>query len=58
VADEVLLAPPLKVISAIAEAKINTYKLDSEMLAHFLRADLIPEAYAPSNDVTGRSSEY
>lgn len=50
VADEVLLAHPLKV-RAIADAKIKTDKLDSEMLAHLLRADLIPEAYAPSKEV-------
>lgn len=50
VADEVLLAHPLKV-RAIAEARIKTDRLDSEMLAHLLRADLIPEAYAPSKDV-------
>src|SRR5215210_7831547 len=47
VAEEVLLAHPLKV-RAIADAKIKTDKLDSEMLAHLLRAELIPEAYAPS----------
>ena len=50
VADEVLLAHPLKV-RAIAEAKIKTDKMDSEMLAHLLRADLIPEAYAPTKEV-------
>ena len=50
VADEVLLAHPLKV-RAIADAKIKTDKIDSEMLAHLLRADLIPEAYAPSKEV-------
>lgn len=50
IAEEVLLAHPLKV-RAIAEARIKTDRLDSEMLAHLLRADLIPEAYAPSKDV-------
>jgi transposase len=50
IADEVVLAHPLKV-RAIAEARIKTDKLDSEMLAHLLRADLIPEAYAPSKEV-------
>jgi transposase len=50
VADEVLLAHPLKV-RAIADAKIKTDKLDSEMLARLLRADLIPEAYTPSKEV-------
>lgn len=45
VADEVILAHPLKV-RAIAEARIKTDKIDSETLAHLLRADLIPEAPA------------
>ena len=49
VADEVILAHPLKV-RAIADARIKTDKLDSEMLAHLLRADLIPKAYAPSKE--------
>ncbi len=48
--DEVVLAHPRKV-RAIAEARIKTDKIDSETLAHLLRADLIPEAYAPSRDV-------
>jgi transposase len=50
VADEVVLAHPLKV-RAIADARIKTDRIDSQMLAHLLRADLIPEAYAPSKDV-------
>lgn len=50
VANEVFLAHPLKV-RAIADAKIKTDKIDSEMLAHLLRADLIPQAYAPSKEV-------
>jgi len=45
VADEVILAHPLKV-RAIAEARIKNDKIDSATLAHLLRADLIPEAYA------------
>ncbi|MDI6892098.1 MAG: IS110 family transposase [Actinomycetota bacterium] len=45
VADEVVLAHPLKV-RAIAEARIKNDKIDSRTLAHLLRADLIPEAYA------------
>jgi transposase len=49
-ADEVVLAHPSKV-RAIAEARIKTDKIDSETLAHLLRADLIPKAYAPSKDV-------
>jgi len=53
VADKVVLAHPLKV-RAIAEARIKTDKIDSETLAHLLRADLIPEAYAPSSDVRAR----
>lgn len=53
VADEVVLAHPLKV-RAIAEARIKTDKIDSETLAHLLRADLIPEAYAPSSDVRAK----
>ena len=48
-ADEVVLAHPSKV-RAIAEARIKTDKIDSETLAHLLRADLIPKAYAPSKD--------
>jgi transposase len=50
VADEVVLAHPIKV-RAIADARIKTDKIDSETLAHLLRADLIPEAYAPSREV-------
>ena len=50
VADDVVLAHPGKV-RAIAEARIKTDKIDSETLAHLLRADLIPQAYAPSKDV-------
>lgn len=50
VAEEVVLAHPLKV-RAIAEARIKTDKIDSETLAHLLRADLIPAAYAPSGEV-------
>jgi transposase len=42
--DEIKLAHPLKV-RAIAEAKIKTDEIDSEILAQLLRADLIPEAY-------------
>ena len=50
VADEVVLAHPAKV-RAIAEARIKTDKIDSGILAHLLRADLIPEAYAPKKEV-------
>ena len=48
--EEVILAHPAKV-RAIAEARIKTDKIDSETLAHLLRADLIPQAYAPSREV-------
>ncbi len=50
VAGEVILAHPTKV-RAIAEARIKTDAIDSETLAHLLRADLIPAAYAPSKQV-------
>lgn len=43
---EVTLAHPLKT-RAIAEARIKTDKIDSETLAHLLRADLLPAAYVP-----------
>jgi transposase len=43
---EVHLAHPLKV-KAIAEARIKTDKIDSKVLAHLLRCDLLPEAYVP-----------
>jgi transposase len=48
--DEVVLAHPGKV-RAIAEARIKTDTIDSETLAHLLRADLIPAAYAPAKEV-------
>lgn len=38
------MAHPKKT-KAIGEAKIKTDKIDSHMLAHLLRADLIPESY-------------
>ena len=50
VSEEVVLAHPDKV-RAIAEARIKTDKIDSETLAHLLRADLVPAAYAPSKDI-------
>lgn len=50
VADEVVLAHPGKV-RAIADARVKTDKIDSEILAHLLRADLIPTAYAPTKEV-------
>jgi transposase len=35
-------------VKAIADAKIKTDKIDATVLAHLLRADLVPEAWAPS----------
>jgi transposase len=49
ICDEVVLAHPLKV-KAIADAKIKTDKIDATVLAHLLRADLVPEAWAPSEE--------
>ncbi|HVH70757.1 MAG TPA: IS110 family transposase [Candidatus Dormibacteraeota bacterium] len=42
----VTLAHPLRT-RAIAEAKVKTDKVDSTILAHLLRTDLIPAAYIP-----------
>jgi transposase len=47
---EVKLANPVKT-RAIAEARVKTDKLDSKILAHLLRADLIAECYVPPKDV-------
>jgi transposase len=47
---EVKLANPVKT-RAIAEARVKTDKLDSKILAHLLRADLIAECYVPSRNV-------
>jgi transposase len=47
---EVKLANPVKT-RAIAEARVKTDKLDSKILAHLLRADLIAECYVPSKNV-------
>ncbi|MBB4275379.1 transposase [Rhizobium mongolense] len=46
ICDDVVPAHPLKV-KAIADAKIKTDKIDATVLAHLLRADLVPEARAP-----------
>ncbi|WP_074070362.1 IS110 family transposase [Rhizobium gallicum] len=43
ICDDVVLAHPWKV-KAIADAKIKTDKIDATVLAHLLRADLVPEA--------------
>jgi transposase len=45
--EELIMAHPLKT-RLIAEARIKTDSIDSETLAHLLRADLIPKAYAPT----------
>jgi len=47
---EVVLAHPMKV-RVIAEAKVKTDKVDAEILAHLLRADLVPRSYVPSRDI-------
>lgn len=47
ICDDVVLAHPLKV-KAIADAKIKTDKIDATVLAHLLRADLVPEAWTPT----------
>jgi len=46
----VTLAHPLRT-RAIAEAKVKTDKIDSTILAHLLRADLVPAAYIPPRDI-------
>jgi transposase len=46
----VVLANPLKT-RAIASAKIKSDKVDARILAHLLRADLIPEGYVPSREM-------
>ena len=47
---EIHLAHPLKT-RAIAEARIKTDKIDSTILAHLLRTDLLPESYIPPRDI-------
>lgn len=47
---DVRLAHPQRV-KAIAEAKVKTDKVDSEILAHLLRANLLPESYVPPMDI-------
>lgn len=46
----VILSHPAKT-KAIASARIKTDKIDSKMLAHLLRCDLIPESYIPERDL-------
>jgi transposase len=53
--DELIMAHPLKT-RLIAEARIKTDTIDSETLAHLLRADLIPKAYAPSSETRDKKN--
>jgi transposase len=46
----VKLAHPLKT-KAIVKAKVKTDKIDSKILAHLLRADLVPESWIPPKEV-------
>lgn len=46
----ICMAHPLKV-KAIADAKVKTDRIDSEVLTHLLRANLIPEAYVPPREI-------
>ncbi|MBN2422916.1 IS110 family transposase [Candidatus Woesearchaeota archaeon] len=45
-ADAIVLAHPLKT-RIIGEAKIKTDKIDSSVLAHMLKAEMLPAAYVP-----------
>ncbi|MDG7042141.1 MAG: transposase [Nitrososphaerota archaeon] len=47
----VMLANPLRT-RAIASARIKSDEIDARILAHLLRADLIPESYVPSKDMS------
>lgn len=47
---QVKLAHPLKT-KAIASARIKTDRIDANILAHLLRADLIPEAWVPPAEI-------
>jgi transposase len=47
---ESVMAHPLRV-RAIASARIKTDKIDSQTLAHLLRADLIPTSYMPPDEI-------
>lgn len=53
--EELIMAHPLKT-RLIAEARIKTDAIDSETLAHLLRADLIPKAYAPAVDTRDKKN--
>ena len=54
-ADELIMAHPLKT-RLIAEARIKTDTIDSEILARLLRANLIPEAYAPDSETRDKKN--
>lgn len=45
-----IMAHPLRV-RAIASARIKTDKIDSRVLAHLLRSDLIPRSYMPPDEI-------
>ncbi len=47
---DIYLAHPLKT-RAIAEARIKTDKIDSTILAHLLRSDLLPTSYIPPREI-------
>ncbi len=53
--EELIMAHPLKT-RLIAEARIKTDSIDSETLAHLLRTDLIPKAYAPSAETRDKKN--
>jgi len=40
-----------KEVKAIAKARVKTDKIDSETLAHLLRANLLSESYVPPRDI-------
>lgn len=50
---DVTLVNPKKT-RVIAEAKLKTDKVDAEMLAHLLRANLVAESYVPPADIRRR----
>ena len=50
---DIYLAHPKKT-RAIAEARIKTDRIDSMILAHLLRADLLPTSYIPPRDIRDR----
>ena len=48
--DKVVLAHPRRV-KAIAASRIKTDKIDTAILAHLARVDLLPTAYAPPVEI-------